>query len=44
VREREVVLAWVTATYELYAVFESIVDKATVIKYVDKLIRWIERI
>ncbi|XP_064546459.1 vacuolar fusion protein MON1 homolog [Drosophila montana] len=43
VKEREVVLAWVTATYELYAVFESIVDKATVIKYVDKLIKWIEK-
>lgn len=43
VKEREVVLAWVTATYELYAVFESIVDKATVIKNVDKLIKWIEK-
>ncbi|KAH8402955.1 hypothetical protein KR222_001029 [Zaprionus bogoriensis] len=43
VREREVVLAWVTATYELYAVFEAIVDKSTVIKYVDKLIKWIEK-
>ncbi|XP_030569007.1 vacuolar fusion protein MON1 homolog A [Drosophila novamexicana] len=43
VKEREVVLAWVTATYELYAVFESIVDKPTVIKYVDKLIKWIEK-
>ncbi|XP_030383053.1 vacuolar fusion protein MON1 homolog A [Scaptodrosophila lebanonensis] len=43
VREREIVLAWVTATYELYAVFEPIVDKATVIKYVDKLIKWIEK-
>ncbi|EDV99089.1 vacuolar fusion protein MON1 homolog A [Drosophila grimshawi] len=42
-RDREVILAWVTATYELYAVFESIVDKATVIKYVDKLIKWIEK-
>ncbi|TDG45548.1 hypothetical protein AWZ03_008054 [Drosophila navojoa] len=43
VKEREVVLAWVTATYELYAVFESIVDKATVIDYVAKLIKWIEK-
>uniref|UniRef100_A0A0A1WVC6 Vacuolar fusion protein MON1 homolog n=1 Tax=Zeugodacus cucurbitae TaxID=28588 RepID=A0A0A1WVC6_ZEUCU len=43
VREREVVLAWVTAAYELYAVFEPLVDKCAVIKNVDKLIKWIER-
>ncbi|EDW29029.1 GL18636 [Drosophila persimilis] len=43
VKEREVVLAWATGTYELYAVFEPVVDKATVIKYVDKLIKWIEK-
>ncbi|XP_067626191.1 vacuolar fusion protein MON1 homolog [Eurosta solidaginis] len=43
VREREVVLAWVTAAYELYAVFEPLVDKCAVIKNVDKLIKWIEK-
>ncbi|XP_034667081.1 vacuolar fusion protein MON1 homolog A [Drosophila subobscura] len=43
IKEREVVLAWATGTYELYAVFEPVVDKATVIKYVDKLIKWIEK-
>ncbi|XP_068141576.1 vacuolar fusion protein MON1 homolog [Drosophila tropicalis] len=43
VKEQEVVLAWATGTYELYAVFEPVVDKATVIKYVDKLIKWIEK-
>lgn len=43
VKESEVVLAWATGTYELYAVFEPVVDKATVIKYVDKLIKWIEK-
>lgn len=42
-KEREVVLAWATGTYELYAIFEPVVDKATVIKYVDKLIKWIEK-
>ncbi|EDV57778.1 vacuolar fusion protein MON1 homolog A [Drosophila erecta] len=43
IKEREVVLAWATGTYELYAIFEPVVDKATVIKYVDKLIKWIEK-
>lgn len=43
VHEREVVLAWVTAAYELYAVFEPFVDMCTVIKHVDKLIKWIEK-
>ncbi|CAD6999685.1 vacuolar fusion protein MON1 homolog A [Ceratitis capitata] len=43
VHEREVVLAWVTAAYELYAVFEPLVDKCAVIKNVDKLIKWIEK-
>lgn len=43
VREREVTLAWVTALYELYAVFEPTVDKGLVIKLVDKLLRWIEK-
>lgn len=43
VKEKEVVLAWVTTAYELYAVFEPLVDKGSVIKYVDKLIKWIEK-
>ncbi|XP_053959622.1 vacuolar fusion protein MON1 homolog A [Anastrepha ludens] len=43
VHDREVVLAWVTAAYELYAVFEPLVDKCAVIKNVDKLIKWIEK-
>lgn len=43
VKEKEVVLAWVTAASELYAVFEPMVDKGLVIKYVDKLIKWIDK-
>lgn len=43
VKEREVVLAWVTLSYELYAVFEPLVDKNALIKYVDKLIKYIEK-
>lgn len=43
VKEKEVILAWVTAAYELYAIFEPTVDKVLVIKLVDKLIRWIEK-
>lgn len=42
-KEREVALAWATGTHELYAIFEPVVDKATVIKYVVKLIKWIEK-
>ncbi|XP_037960455.1 vacuolar fusion protein MON1 homolog A [Teleopsis dalmanni] len=43
VREHEVVLAWITAAYGLYAVFEPTVDKSTVIKNVDKLLKWVEK-
>lgn len=43
VKEKELVLAWVAAPYELYAVFEPTIDKNLVIKLVNKLMRWIEK-
>lgn len=42
-KSSEVILAWSTATYELYAVFEPLTKKSTVIKNVDKLIKWIDK-
>ncbi|XP_055371457.1 vacuolar fusion protein MON1 homolog A [Condylostylus longicornis] len=43
VKEKEVILAWETAEYELYATFEPTVDKSLVIKLVNKLLKWIEK-
>ncbi|KAI8118660.1 protein SAND [Lucilia cuprina] len=42
-KSSEVILAWSTATYELYAIFEPLTKKSTVIKNVDKLIKWIDK-
>lgn len=43
VRESETVLAWVTSTHELYAVFQSTVEKNDVIMLVDKLFKAIAK-
>lgn len=42
IHEKEVILAWSTAFYEIYAIFEPIVDKNLVIKVIDKLLKWIQ--
>lgn len=42
-KSSEVTLAWSTATYELFAVFEPLTKKSTVIKNVDKLIKWVDK-
>lgn len=41
--EKETILAWVTAGYELYVVFEPTVDKNIVITLVNKLLGWIKK-
>lgn len=41
--EHEIQLAWVTANYELYATFESLVDKKSIIPLVNKLLKWIKK-
>lgn len=43
VHEHEVVLAWVTVGYELYASFEPFISKINIIGLVNKLLRWIKR-
>lgn len=42
-KENEIVLAWITSGYELYAVFEPIVDKNSVISLVNTLLDWVKR-
>lgn len=42
-KETEVMLAWVTAGYELYATFEPTVNKNAVITLVNKLLNWIKK-
>jgi vacuolar fusion protein MON1 len=39
----EIVFAWATDSYELYATFEPIIEKATVISLVNKLLKWIKK-
>ncbi|XP_070496383.1 vacuolar fusion protein MON1 homolog [Chironomus tepperi] len=42
--QHEIQLAWVTANYELYATFEPLVDKKSVIiAQVNKLLKWIRK-
>lgn len=41
--EREVQLGWVTSGYELYATFEPLVNKTTVIALVNRLLFWIKK-
>lgn len=43
VREHEIVLAWTTEGYELYACFEPFISKISIIGLVNKLLRWIKR-
>uniref|UniRef100_A0A1B0APT4 Vacuolar fusion protein MON1 homolog n=1 Tax=Glossina palpalis gambiensis TaxID=67801 RepID=A0A1B0APT4_9MUSC len=42
-KSNEILLAWVTSAYELYAVFEPFAEKSTIIKHVDKLIKGIDK-
>ncbi|KAJ6648618.1 Vacuolar fusion protein MON1 like A [Pseudolycoriella hygida] len=42
-REEEIMLAWVTSGYELYATFEPMIDNNTVITLVNKLLSWIKK-
>ncbi len=43
-KDFEIQLAWVTANYELYATFEPLVDKkSVVIQQVNKLLKWIKK-
>jgi len=42
--QHEIQLAWVTANYELYATFEPLVDKKSIIiAQVNKLLKWIRK-
>uniref|UniRef100_A0A1A9WMB6 Vacuolar fusion protein MON1 homolog n=1 Tax=Glossina brevipalpis TaxID=37001 RepID=A0A1A9WMB6_9MUSC len=42
-KRNEILLAWLTSSYELYAVFEPFAEKSTIIKHVDKLIKGIDK-
>lgn len=42
-KEKEIMLAWVTTGYELFITFEPIIDKLIVIKLVNKLLSWIKK-
>uniref|UniRef100_A0A336MLY6 Vacuolar fusion protein MON1 homolog n=1 Tax=Culicoides sonorensis TaxID=179676 RepID=A0A336MLY6_CULSO len=42
-REKEILLVWVTQGYELFATFEPLIDKITVINLVNKLLKWIKK-
>lgn len=42
-RSSDVVLSWLTATYELHMVFEPLVEKKTITKLVEKFIKWIHK-
>lgn len=39
----EVVLSWLTASYELHMVFEPLVEKKAITKHVEKFIKWINK-
>lgn len=41
--QSEIVLGWVAAGFELYAVFGSLVPKSTAILAVNNLLRWIKK-
>lgn len=42
--QHEIQLAWVTANYELYATFEPLVEKKSIIiAQVNKLLKWIRK-
>jgi hypothetical protein len=41
--ERELVVGWLTATFELYAVFSPLESKSTAIKACNELLRWIKK-
>lgn len=43
VHEHEVILAWVTVGYELYAAFEPFTSKINIISVVNRLLKWIKR-
>lgn len=43
VKSSDVVLSWLTATYELHMVFEPLTEKKTITKQVEKFIKWINR-
>ncbi|XP_035796214.1 vacuolar fusion protein MON1 homolog A-like [Anopheles albimanus] len=42
-KEKEVLLAWVTQAYELFVAFEPTVEKNEVISLVNKLLKWIKK-
>lgn len=42
-KEKEVLLAWVTQAYELFVTFEPTVEKNEVISLVNKLLKWIKK-
>lgn len=43
-REHEIQLAWVTTNYELYATFDPLVEKKSIIiAQVNKLLKWIKK-
>jgi hypothetical protein len=41
--ERELVVGWVTSTFELYAVFSPLESKSNTIKACNELLRWIKK-
>ncbi|XP_052865986.1 vacuolar fusion protein MON1 homolog A [Anopheles cruzii] len=42
-KEKEVLLAWVTQAYELFVTFEPTVEKNEVISLVNRLLKWIKK-
>lgn len=42
-KEKEILLAWVTQAYELFAAFEPTVHRNDVINLVNKLLKWIKK-
>lgn len=42
-KEKEIILAWITTGYELYVVLEPLIDKNNVISAVNKLLKWIKK-
>lgn len=42
-KEKEIMMAWVTSVNELYIAFEPTIDKVTAIALVNKLLKWIKK-
>uniref|UniRef100_A0A1A9WDW8 Vacuolar fusion protein MON1 homolog n=1 Tax=Glossina brevipalpis TaxID=37001 RepID=A0A1A9WDW8_9MUSC len=41
--QSEIMFGWLSPEHELYAVFDASVEQSTVIQYVNKMVKWIQR-